>query len=329
METAIETAAVETSVSPQSLPDDFDINKWAAEQDAATDGQPASQPETVETKGPETKGPEADTNKTGEESAKPGEQGKPEDAKPREEGKPETAYAKAQKEAERRDRSWKALEQEKSEFRQERTQLQSQLENLKREVQQLRTASAGPAKDEHGATAETYDRLARKYRDEGNDDMAEAAQARAENLRRQTPVADVGGPASPGSPEFQQQWQRTTKELIAAEPALGDPNNPIVKAANTLLSDQTWAGFFTTRPDGIRAAVEVARLIERSSRLDVMQKELDAAKAEAQRLTKLTAPRGGHPSAPPNGAKRIEDMNDDEAQREIMRIASAADRGEL
>jgi hypothetical protein len=327
----------ETTVSPANLPADFDIGKWAAEQDSANDGVPAAElTDGQAPKGDTPQGSEpgtaAPTNKTGETNATPGAQGEPDkNAKPGEQGK-ESQYAKAQKEAERRDRSWKALEQEKAEFRQQEATLRTQLDTMKRELQQLQAArSAGPARDEHGATAETYDRLAKRYADEGNDEMAQAAQERADRLRRQTPV--VHQPAAQAeqwkTPEFQQEWKRHTEELVAAEPALNDPQNPVLKAANTLLSDKNWAPYFLARPDGIRAAVEVARLVEKSARIDAIQKELADAKAENQRLTKLTSPRGSHPSAPPNGNKRLEDMSDSEAHDEIRRIAAAADRGEL
>lgn len=319
------TQIAETTVSPAALPADFDIHKWAQDQDAGTtETQTETKPEP--TTKPEAEGakPEATQAEKKAEDTKPeadapaGEQAKPE------QGKPQSEFEKARKESERRDRSWKALEQEKSQFREEKAALQAELQGLRREVAQVKAAKE-PRRDQHGATSETYDRLAKRYEDEGKDEMAQLARERAESLRRQTPVDQ---PAPFQSPEFQQEWQRHTQELIQAEPALADQANPLVKAANALLADKNWSGFFTHRPDGIRAAVEVARILRKGAEVDAIAKERDSLKAEVERLNKLTTLRGSPPGGPARGAKGLHEMNDEEAHAEIVRLAHAADRGE-
>jgi hypothetical protein len=316
MEATLETPTT-TQVNPQDLPADFDISKWAREQDEAPE-TPSAAP--VPTPSPEPAKPA--------EAAKPEPTPKPEDAKAGEQaaGKEESAFAKAQKGADRRDKSWKALEAEKQEFRQQKAATEAELAGLRREVAQLRIR-ANPAKDDHGVTADQYDRLAKRYDEEGNDDMAAAARERAEKLRRQAPAAMTGDGAWE-TPEFQKAWAEHTAELVKADATLADGANPVVKAANTLLSDQTWAPFFRARPDGIKAAVEVARLLQRAGESEAIKQKLTAAEAEVQRLSKLTQPQGSPPGAPPRGVKRIEDMADEEARAEILRVAAAADRGE-
>lgn len=321
-----------TQVAPQNLPADFDIAKWAADVDAAPEGAdvtppaladaPAKTPSTPPAETPKADAPKPDADKTATPPTKPDDAKAGEQAK----GAEETAYAKAQKEAERRDRSWKALEQEKQEFRQQKMATEAELQGLRREVAQLR-ARTNPAKDEHGVTADQYDRLAKDYDEKGDDHMAELARERAEKLRRQAPAAVTVDEAW-RTPEFQADWQKQTEALIAEDASLADPENPLVKAANTLLADKTWAPFFRARPDGIRAAVEVGRLLQRAAAADTLKEELSKAQAELQRLTKLTQPQGSHPSAPPRGAKRIEDMQEEEARAELLRVAAAADRGE-
>ena len=327
-QTTVAPATTTTEVAPQNLPADFDISKWAAEVDAAPeapDATPTATPATTPSttgEAPKADAPKPDDDKTATPPTKP------EDAKAGEQAKggEETAYAKAQKEAERRDRSWKALEQEKQEVRQQKMATEAELQGLRREVAQLR-ARTNPAKDEHGVSADQYDRLAKDYDEKGDDHMAELARERAEKLRRQAPAA-VAVDEAWRTPEFQAEFQKQAQALIAEDASLADSANPIVKAANSLLADATWAPFFRARPDGIRAAVEVGRLLQRASAAEALKGELTKAQAEVQRLTKLTQPQGSHPSAPPRGAKRIEDMQDEEARAEIMRVAAAADRGE-
>lgn len=334
------TSTTTEQVSPNNLPAEFDISKWAADVDEGKEPETAIESQTKPA-APAAGGDQAKTKAEGEKGKKAeGETPKP-DAKGGEQpaadkttpDKPESAYVKAQKEADRRDRSWKQLEQEKTEFRQERAATQATVEGLKRELAQLKAQHAGPARDETGATAETYEGLAKKYADEGNDGMAEAAQARADKLRRQAPAATPEPNAATAeawrTPEFQTQWKAETEALIAEAPELADPNHAITKAANALLADKTWAAHFLARPNGIRAAVEVARLLEKSATIDATKEELKTAKAEIERLNKLTQIRGSLPGGPKSGPRKLEDMSSEEAHNEVRRLAEAADRGEI
>ena len=248
----------------------------------------------------------------------------------------ETAFTKAKGEAERRDRSWKALEEEKATVRADKARAEAEAAILRREMETLRNAQpVGPTKDEHGATAEDYRGLAKRYRSEGNDELAEAAQARAEKLAT-TASRPAASATTFESPEFQAQWKGHTEKLIASDPTLADPENAVVKAANTILKDPTYGRFFKSHPDGINAAVEVARLLQANAAgqqtrqaLTTTQADLTKAKAEVTRLTALLQPRGSHPAGQPGGGQKIEDMNPNDAAAAVMAMARAADRGEL
>lgn len=322
-------AEITPATDAQPTPPDateIDPMQVAIEADKATTQEPDASPEP---KPKPAKSEAADTAKPGDKgpakkdakdaNAKPGEQGKPQ----------ETALTKEQKEAQRQERSWKALEAEKTAFRQEKQAHLAQMDELKRELAQLKQQSAArPVQDENGIGADTWEQLAAKLKREGNEEDAAAAQKRADALRRQESAAKTSqnpaqtDPAS--TPQFQAEWQRHTTELITDDPTLNDPENPIVKAANHLLNDKQWAPFFRARPDGIRAAVEVARILGKSQEVDAARAELATAKAEIERLTKLTQPRGSHPSAPagtrPKAANEL-------TESDVMAAALAADEG--
>jgi hypothetical protein len=329
----------EISTAPASSTPDADMLAVAMAADAQTEpttqtAAPAAAPQD-QTGVPPVEGKDAktpDAAPAAPAAAKPGETT---DA-PKAPAKKETQFEKAKGDAERKDRSWKALEEEKVQVRTEKAALQAELQGLRREVEQLRTAKpTGPAKDEHGATAEDYTALAKRYEAEGNDEYAAAARARAQKLSQPTgPRADNG--AAFDSPEFQSKWREQTQQLIAKEPELADPANPLVKAANGILADPTYGRFFKSHPDGIAAAVEVARLMrgnaqaqETTQQLTTTKAELTKAQAEVTRLNSLLHPRGSHPAGQPGGAPKIEDMNAAEAQQAVLEMARAADRGEL
>jgi hypothetical protein len=317
---------VETTGTATATNTEPDLMALAAAADA---GQPV-------TTAPSTPAPAEQT--TPSTPADSGAPAKPDDKpatakpdKPATADKPESAYAKAQKDAERRDKSWKALEQEKAQVRAEAERVksvQTELEQLRRQVHELRQPPK-PAADAAGIDADTYDSLAKKYDEEGDTKMAGLARERAQALRRQaaaTPAAAAPVDSWKTS-EFQQQWQRHTDEIIAADPALNDAQNPVFQATNMLVNHKEWAPFFRAEPHGIKAAVEVAKLMHAAQRVPALQKEIDTHKAEIARLNKLNAPRGGGPTAAPAGEKKLTEMSPDEAEAHVRALAAAADRG--
>jgi hypothetical protein len=328
MEATLETPSVQTTqVAPQDLPADFDISKWAQEVDNGTATESPSAPAKqtdgqAPADGAQAPAPEAKPAAQNGEANKAGNTPASDKATAPEAAKPETEFAKAQKEADRKDRSWKALEAEKTQFRQERGALLTELQQLRQQMTELR-ARAEPARDKHGMTAEDYERMAQKKREQGEDGIAEAALERAAELRRQQPAAAAYDPTK--DPAFVQAWNGHIQALQTEEPELANADNPVTKAANALLADKQWAPFFTSRPDGIRAAVEVAKIIKGHAD---MAGQLKAKDAEIERLTKLTSLRGSPAGGPPAPKKGIEEMPDEEAHAELLRIARAADRGE-
>lgn len=333
---------VATPAPTVAEPSDADILRAAQAADKAADhdtqeptaGQPEQKPEGKSAQPDE---PAAQGKKPDEPAKDPN--AKPEPTKP-EEKPAQTDFAKKQAELARRDKSWRALDEEKQKFRAEEGALRGELENLKRELAQLKqrpAQNAGPAKDEHGNTADDYRALARRYRTEGRDDLAEAAFDRAEKLAKQ-PAAPEAPQHPPGSleafnaPEFQQEWQKHVQAVIQSDPELAKPDNPVVLATNRLLTDPTFGRFFRTHPDGIRAAVEVAKLAREAQQGQQAQNELKTAREELKRLTAekarldgLLQPRSGQPTGPVPAARSGAEVSD----ADMLAAAAAADRGEL
>ncbi len=323
-------AAGTPTPSPESKP----TGDAAAPAPGANDQKPA---------GETTDGKPADKASGETKADKPGDAKKPDE-------KQESAYTKAQKEEARKDRSWKALEAEKAAVRAEKEAHAAELAGLKRQVQELESklkpaaAAQGEPVDEKGITAGTYDRLAKKYDEEGKDDMAKLARDAAAKIRAQPAKpaaeaatasrehADVGATLAERlkNEEFSKRWFQHRDELVKAEPELGDPKNPVVQGAQALLNHPQWGRFFCALPDGVKAAVEVAKINVVAHQAEALKKDLATAKAEIDRLNKLLSPRGSQPAGPAGGggAKDISKMSPEEAEAEVHRAAAAADRGE-
>jgi len=260
---------------------------------------------------------------------------KPADTKT--DGKPESAYQKAKKDAERLDRSWKALDEEKARVRAREQQVEQQLARvtqLEQEIAQLKAARSAaptePPKDEHGISADTYDQLAKQYEDEGDTAMAKLAKSKAEKLRARAPAAPAAPAASAEvwrTPEFQQKWAAEAAAIVKEDPEVGKPDNPIFQRVQQLVNDPQTARFFRADPAGLRAAVQVAKLEQAAARVPELEKQLGERDAEIKRLNSLLSPRGGPPAAPAPGTKSLDDMTDAEREAFVLAAAAAADRG--
>lgn len=328
-----------TATDPAASAPDDSVDVMALAQEADNSGLPlgaeaeVSAPSTAAAAPSET-GTTAQPRAAGSPTEAQTQPGKPAQ-QPEPSTKPDSKFMQAKKDADRRDRSWQALDKEKDEFRTEREQLRTEVERLRRSAAPPAASPSGSDRDAHGATAQDYDQLAETYAAEGRDDMAEAARNRAQKLR--TPAPAAAATVDPVStPEFQSEWKRHTAELIQADPDLANPESTVVKAANTLLADSNYGRFFRAHPDGIRAAVEVARLMranaesaQTSRQLITAQEQLKAAQQENDRLNALLQPRGSHPAGPTPGERTLDQMTDSEADAFMRRLAASADRGEI
>jgi len=250
--------------------------------------------------------------------------------KPAEPAKPTTPFEKAKRERARQESLLKNFEVEKAQVRAEAERIKghhTELEQLRREVQTLRQPPK-PAADAAGISAETYDQLAENYANDGNPEMAKLARERAGTLRQQAARApQAAAPVDTWqTPDFQREWERNVQEITTADPTLNDPKNPVFQSVNTLVNHPQWSPFFRANPAGIKAAVEVARLMASAANVPALQKQIEGHKAEIARLNQLNQPRGGGMTTQPSGPKPITQMSDEDASDEIRRMAALADR---
>jgi hypothetical protein len=166
--------------------------------------------------------------------------------------------------------------------------------------------------------------------------MAQLAREKATELRAKEAQRATAAPAAaqqPGSamndPKFKAEWLSHTAELVKADPTLNDPNNPIVQQTNAYLKDPTYGRYFRAFPDGIKMAHQVAVLNAAAQRVPKLEGELKTAKAEIDRLTKLTGIRGAPPpSGPASPAKGLDGLSGEAADDFVLQAAIRADRGE-
>jgi uncharacterized protein YeeX (DUF496 family) len=321
-ETDVRNAALRADAGENDAPDAADTPETDAQTSPENPGQPAEN------------GSDADSEKSEKETQKPAAKPaakSPATDKPQA-AKPESAYTKAAKDKARLDTSWKKLTEEKEAFRQEIARFEQQRAELLKQREQ--PAPKAPKPEEN---PEILESLAKDYESRGDEVMAQLARERAAHFRdvakKQQEQKAAAPTKAPGNhiddPAFLNEWKRHVADLVKENPTIIEPTDPVGRATMGLVNHENYGRFFRSHPDGIKVAHEVALLQRDAAQLKPLQEELTKAKAEVQRLTKLTAIRGGPPpSGSGRGKQALADLNGDAAEDFVRNAAMKADRGE-
>jgi hypothetical protein len=220
----------------------------------------------------------------------------------------------------RLDNSWKSLQAEKEKLKRERESWEV--------ARQSKPTAGSDTKAKGKAEADVYDELAKGYDDDGETELAALARERAKAIREKADNEPEKAPTQTAQAEpvwksegFQKEWGDNAKKIIAAKPDYAKPDNPVNKRVAALLSAPNYAKFFTSHPDGIIVATEVAELLEQAGQIKTLSEQLKEKEAEIATLNKKLG-LGATPSAgAASGKKSVDDMTD----AEIEAAAIAAD----
>jgi hypothetical protein len=227
-------------------------------------------------------------------------------------GAARTKYAR---ERERRDRSWKALQQEKEAFHRERDAFQQERSQFLSHSRQV--SQPAEHKDELGYTASEYERAAEQFHRDGDAQRAALAAQRAHRVREND--AQVLGQSR--QREFLDGWHGHVQELLEARPELKDETHGLSKAVQALLRDEP---LFSHLPDGFRRAVELADLRLQAGSVPSLKTEVEKLRKEIDRLNGDRQPGSSGPTSQPR-AKAFDQLSPAEQDVELRRIAAEAD----
>ena len=213
------------------------------------------------------------------------------------------AKTKDQKETERFDRNWKKLEERRTEVERKEKEL------AEREKQASKTKDVRDEIDTDGYSVKDYEFAAKKFRDEGDNDLAVQAEQKAKSLYYHA---------------FQNAWRSNMNEMIDQYPDLSDSRKPFTIACDKVLEALP---FLKTIPEGCKYAVRIARGDTSDSLISELKAENGKLKKEVERFQKATRLSGSLPNKLPQG-KTFDTMSSDERFSYLRDMADAADRGE-
>lgn len=219
-----------------------------------------------------------------------------------------TEPSRYEKDRQRRDTSWKALNEEKTAVKSER----ERLERERQEFQEQRKQT------EAQYSPEQYDQAAKNFEAQGKFDLADLAKTRAEELRKNPPPTpqqqDVMRRQQADHDKAMKEWWGKAAVDYPNVAKDGSPENAALKT------------FIQTEPDAVKSPKGMyyaARLVQAetaAARVPDMDKELGALRAKVKELETLTAP--GGPSIPGRAGQQGKEVQSDAEQfAELERMA--------
>lgn len=229
---------------------------------------------------------------------------------------------KAQKEEERRDKSWKKLQQERAEFLREKAEFEAS------KLSQSQAQQNNPATNPE-SLAKSYEDLAQQFEDAGEFANADESRRRAEALRRgivgQQQMPQTQNAGSVDNRQFMAAWSANVERAKNDFPEMQDENSEFGKTVTALLRAPDSAAFFSSRPDGAYVAAQLASLKMSALRVPALEKENAALKEEIKKLRQgMTLPDSGA-SGRAGAAQRFESLTLEQQEAILRRQAESDD----
>jgi hypothetical protein len=295
-----------------ALANDFDsgvdIDSQKAEQPTETEAPTEQGNNEVAPAGKE----ESLTSKTEEASS-----GKKQEA-PKQEKKQESRFAQ---ENARKAKTWEQINAEKEAIKAEKEALRREREEWGKQREQSKIAETNSYRDEKGYTAEDYEAAAKEFEADGDSQLAKAARAKAEGVRK-----IAGEQAQKVQTEkFQKAWADNYGRLSEKEGWLKDQNSAEYKQTVQLLQQFP---LLTTVPDGLVHAVEIVKLQKTASMSQALEQENKSLKEQLGKLQQKTAIGKGVASGPLKAEEKdFSKLSLKEQRDALMRASREFDSG--
>lgn len=242
---------------------------------------------------------------------------------------PDTPATRAQKEQERKDRSWQRLEQEKAEFRREQ-----QLATEQARMAQLQHARAQTPVQKDGLDARGYWEGAQMFQKQGaqlerqgdfeNATIAYRSEAAALRTTMELHQQETAKQAQREQAQAEYAWRSDMENVARQNPDLMTPGNPVGQMIEQIIAQNPYLYYI---PHGFMRAAEIAHLLVERASMSELQDETEKLRAELEKRAVKSQPLGG---GSPRGAggvtKSFDEMSLDEQEHELEHQTKLADQ---
>ena len=228
--------------------------------------------------------------------------------------KVESRYEKLRKDQLRQNKAWKKLEDEKAEFRKQQEALTEQQKKLETDKLDVAEKLAKPAEPQD---PESLKRVAERFREEDEHELAE----QAEQMARELSESKQNASKTVAEKDFREGWQKSLDQQVEKHPELKDPDSSLHKEVASLLKAKP---VLTTYVGGFDDAVQVALMQQEIVNAKTLQEQNQKLEAELNQLkerTQLTASDAPAPAKP----KSFDSLSHEEQREKIWNACLAAD----
>jgi len=202
-------------------------------------------------------------------------------AKQKEE-KPKDQKSKFAQDQNRKTKTWEQINAEKEAIRAEREAVKREREEWSKQREQSTVADTNSFRDEKGYTAEDYEAAAKEFDADGDSQLAKAARAKADGVRKTVSVKQQ----QVQQERFTRTWADNFNKLSEKETWLKDQSTPEYKRTVELLHR---IPILTTLPNGLAHAVELMKLQDTAGRYQSVEAENKSLKEQLNKLQQKTA----------------------------------------
>ena len=203
-------------------------------------------------------------------------------AKQKEGEKPKDQKSKFAQDQNRKTKTWEQINAEKEAIRAEREAVRREREEWSKQREQSSVADTNSFRDEKGYTAEDYEAAAKEFDADGDSQLAKAARAKADGVRKSVSVKQQ----QVQQERFTKTWADNFNKLSEKETWLKDQSSNEYKRTVELLQR---IPILTTLPNGLAHAVELMKLQDTAGRYQSVEAENKALKEQLNKLQQKTA----------------------------------------
>jgi len=240
-------------------------------------------------------------------------------AKQKEE-KPKDQKSKFAQDQNRKTKTWEQINAEKEAIRAEREAVRREREEWSKQREQSSVADTNSFRDEKGYTAEDYEAAAKEFDADGDSQLAKAARAKADGVRKSVSVKQQ----QVQQERFTKTWADNFNKLSEKETWLKDQSSNEYKRTVELLQR---IPILTTLPNGLAHAVELMKLQDTAGRYQSVEAENKALKEQLNKLQQKTAIGKSVPAGQLKAEEKdFSKLSQKEQRDALMRAAREFDR---
>lgn len=237
------------------------------------------------------------------------------------EPKADKEKSKFAQEQNRKAKTWEQINAEKEAIKAEKEALKREREEWSKQREQSTAAETNSFRDEKGYTAEDYEAAAKEFEADGDSQLAKAARAKAEGVRKSANERQQKAQQE----KFAKAWADSYNRLSEKETWLKDQNSPEYKRTVELLQR---VPVLQSMPDGLVHAVELMKLQDAAGKAQSIEAENKALKEQLNKLQQKTAIGKSIPAGQPPKAeeKDFSKLSLKEQREALLKASRAFDR---